>query len=287
MSHRLSVINQKVEEKSIMKESQNRYSKSAKDWGWCEFVTLTSLFDQDAGFLVQDTIVFSAEVLILKETATMQELSDEDSEICSSTSGCQIEASPKWPSFTWKVENFLSFKEIMETRKIFSKFFQAGGCELRIGKANLSTFMTCTVVPNPYLVLTSSQLAGVYESFDTICIYLESDQSSVYDPDKNFWVHYKMAIVNQKTSAKTVCKESSICTKTWNNSVLQFMKISDMLDTDAGFLVRDTVIFTCEIIDCCPWFDFSDLEVRFHLLFFLSCLFALINARVAGSLMKL
>ena len=118
-------------------------------------------------------------------------------------------------------------------------------------------------------MLTSSQLAGVYESFDTICIYLESDQSSVYDPDKNFWVHYKMAIVNQKDSAKTVCKESSICTKTWNNSVLQFMKISDMLDTDAGFLVRDTVIFTCEIIDCCPWFDFSDLEVRFHLLFFL------------------
>ncbi|OEL27172.1 hypothetical protein BAE44_0011808 [Dichanthelium oligosanthes] len=234
VSHRLSVINQKVEEKSIMKESQNRYSKSAKDWGWREFVTLTSLFDQDAGFLVQDTVVFSAEVLILKETATMQVLSDEDSEICSSTSECQIEALPKRPSFTWKVENFLSFKEIMETRKIFSKFFQAGGCELRI---------------------------GVYESFDTICIYLESDQSSGYDPDKNFWVHYKMAIVNQKNSAKTVCKESSICTKTWNNSVLQFMKISDMLDTDAGFLVRDTVIFTCEIIDCCPWFDFSDLEI--------------------------
>ncbi|CAL4968263.1 unnamed protein product [Urochloa decumbens] len=234
VSHRLSVINQKVEEKSIMKESQNRYSKSAKDWGWREFVTLTSLFDQDAGFLIQDTVVFSAEVLILKETATMQELSDEDSEICSSTSGCQIEALPKHPSFTWKVENFLSFKEIMETRKIFSKFFQAGGCELRI---------------------------GVYESFDTICIYLESDQSSAYDPDKNFWVHYKMAIVNQKNSTKTVCKESSICTKTWNNSVLQFMKISDMLDADAGFLVRDTVIFTCEIIDCCPWFDFSDLEV--------------------------
>ncbi|CAN6232444.1 unnamed protein product [Urochloa humidicola] len=234
VSHRLSVINQKVEEKSIMKESQNRYSKSAKDWGWREFVTLTSLFDQDAGFLIQDTVVFSAEVLILKETATMQELSDEDSEICSSTSGCQIEALPKRPSFTWKVENFLSFKEIMETRKIFSKFFQAGGCELRI---------------------------GVYESFDTICIYLESDQSSGYDPDKNFWVHYKMAIVNQKDSTKTVCKESSICTKTWNNSVLQFMKIADMLDTDAGFLVRDTVIFTCEIIDCCPWFDFSDLEV--------------------------
>nr|CAD1827765.1 unnamed protein product [Ananas comosus var. bracteatus] len=62
VSHRLSVVNQKMEEKSVTKESQNRYSKAAKDWGWREFVTLTSLFDQDAGFLVQDTVVFSAEV---------------------------------------------------------------------------------------------------------------------------------------------------------------------------------------------------------------------------------
>lgn len=143
MSHRLSVVNQKAEEKSIMKESQNRYSKSAKDWGWREFVTLTSLFDQDAGFLVQDTVVFSAEILILKETSTT-----EDPDICSSVSGCQIEGLPKRPSFTWKVENFLSFKEIMETRKIFSKFFQAGGCELRIGKGSLFTSVldSCTKI---------------------------------------------------------------------------------------------------------------------------------------------
>jgi hypothetical protein len=146
VSHRLSVINQKAEEKSIMKESQNRYSKSAKDWGWREFVTLTSLFDQDAGFLVQDTVVFSAEVLILKETATMQDLSVEDPEICSSSSACQIENLPKRPLFTWRVENFLSFKEIMETRKIFSIFFQAGGCELRIGKGSLFTSVSCTAV---------------------------------------------------------------------------------------------------------------------------------------------
>ncbi|KAI9107556.1 hypothetical protein K1719_021593 [Acacia pycnantha] len=49
VSHRLSVVNQKMEVKSVSKESQNRYSKAAKDWGWREFVTLTSLFDQDSG----------------------------------------------------------------------------------------------------------------------------------------------------------------------------------------------------------------------------------------------
>lgn len=108
----------------MTKESQNRYSKAAKDWGWREFVTLTSLFDQDSGFLVQDSVIFSAEVLILKETSIMEDFSENSSE---------IDSTRKKSSFTWKVENFLSFKEIMETRKIFSKFFQAGGCELRIG----------------------------------------------------------------------------------------------------------------------------------------------------------
>lgn len=225
VSHRLSVVNQKTEERSVTKESQNRYSKAAKDWGWREFVTLTSLFDQDSGFLVQDSVLFSAEVLILKEASIMEDFSGNESE---------ADVTGEKSSFTWKVENFMSFKEIMETRKIFSKFFKAGGCELRI---------------------------GVYESFDTICIYLESDQSIANDPDKNFWVRYRMAIVNQKNPAKTVWKESSICTKTWNNSVLQFMKVSDMLEPDAGFLLRDTVVFVCEILDCCPWFEFSDLEV--------------------------
>ncbi|KAL0372247.1 UNVERIFIED_CONTAM: hypothetical protein Scaly_0906300 [Sesamum calycinum] len=232
VSHRLSVVNQRMEDKSVTKESQNRYSKAAKDWGWREFVTLTSLFDQDSGFLVQDTVIFSAEVLILKETSIMQDFTDQDTDSGSSCSS--LEKAGKRSSFTWKVENFLSFKEIMETRKIFSKFFQAGGCELRI---------------------------GVYESFDTICIYLESDQAVGSDPEKNFWVKYRMAIVNQKNPSKTVWKESSICTKTWNNSVLQFMKVSDMLEADAGFLLRDTVVFVCEILDCCPWFEFSDLEV--------------------------
>ena len=67
--------------------------------------------------------------------------------------------------------------------------------------------------------------AGVYESFDTLCIYLESDGYGG-DPDRNFWVRYRIAVENQKNHAATVWKESSICTRTWNNSVLQFMKVT-------------------------------------------------------------
>ena len=106
-------------------------------------------------------------------------------------------------TFTWKIDNFLAFKEILETRKIFSKFFTVGGCDLRI---------------------------GVYESFDTLCIYLESEAQSTADPQEgSFWVQYRIAAVSQKKAEFTEWKDSSICTRAWNNSVLQFIKVPDML----------------------------------------------------------
>ena len=65
---------------------------------------------------------------------------------------------------------------------------------------------------------------GVYESFDTLCIYLESDALGA-GPERNYWVKYRIAALNQKHFDRTDWKESSICTKSWNNSVLQLMKV--------------------------------------------------------------
>jgi hypothetical protein len=89
VSHRLSVVNQKADGASVTKESQNRYSTTAKDWGWREFVTLTSLFDQDAGYLVNDTVVFAAEVLVLKETTESRTPAEADvGKVCARSPLC-------------------------------------------------------------------------------------------------------------------------------------------------------------------------------------------------------
>ena len=66
----------------------------------------------------------------------------------------------------------------------------------------------------------------MYESFDTLCIYLESD--ALASPERNFWVKYRIAVVNQRHPDRTEWKDSAICTKTWNNSVLQFMKVPEL-----------------------------------------------------------
>ena len=158
----------------------------------------------------------------------------------------------------------------------------------------------------------------MYESFDTLCIYLESD--ALASPERNFWVKYRIAVVNQRHPDRTEWKDSAICTKTWNNSVLQFMKVcsswscscahrpqtwlcrsapfdiglchidmgirninntpcpkcsarhvgsaslfgaqvSEIMDPEAGHVHRDGVVLACEVLECCPWFEFADLDV--------------------------
>lgn len=53
--------------------------KSAKDWGWREFITLQALFDADAGYLLNDDCVFAAEVLMLKESSEAHQV---QSQLC-------------------------------------------------------------------------------------------------------------------------------------------------------------------------------------------------------------
>ncbi|KAL8497135.1 hypothetical protein ACS0TY_020714 [Phlomoides rotata] len=43
--------------------------------------------------------------------------------------------------------------------------------------------------------------------------------------------------------------------------IMKFLQVFEMLEADAGFLTHNTVVFVCEILDCCPCFDFSDLEL--------------------------
>ena len=264
VSHRLSVINQRGDsDRSVSKESQNRYSKSAKDWGWREFVSLTTLFDADAGFLVNDAVVFSAEVLVLKESNELKKLTLPKIRAVPRESGSSNvtpaattttttptttitattnttttttttptthdailkedgsaldddEVTTTW--FTWRIENFLAFKDVVETRKIFSKFFSAGPCDVRV---------------------------GLYESFDSLCVYLESDAtaapsvppttttpttdgsaSSSTDKPVSYWVTYRAAILNQRYPERTQWREGSVYTRSWNNSVLQFPRIT-------------------------------------------------------------
>eukprot|EP00884_Botryococcus_braunii_P019083 jgi/Botrbrau1/5859/Bobra.0366s0040.1 len=232
VSHRLSVVNQKFEERTVVKESQNRYSRQAKDWGWREFITLTTLFDNDAGFILNDTIQFAAEVTVLKEQTDVRE-ADLNEPIVGFVE--DMHPQPEEPyvgkefvrayalsktKFTWKIENFSTFCEILQTRKIFSKFFTVNSCDLRV---------------------------GMYESFHQLCVYLESDNTT---PDRNFQVDYRIAVMNQRRPDQTHWKTYRLYTRAWNNSVLQLGKMTDIVSPDMGHVVRDSLTLVVEVLDC-------------------------------------
>ena len=39
----------------------------------------------------------------------------------------------------------------------------------------------------------------------------------------------------------------------------QCVKMDELLDPENGFVVKDTVVVACEVLDCCPWFDENQL----------------------------
>ena len=77
-----------------------------------------------------------------------------------------------------------------------------------------------------YVNVEGSELRlGVYESSSTLCVYLESDALGA-TLEHNLWVKFRVALLSGKGSGAPDWKQSAICTKTWNNSVLQFPKVS-------------------------------------------------------------
>ncbi|KAL3497340.1 hypothetical protein ACH5RR_040072 [Cinchona calisaya] len=90
-----------------------------------------------------------------RETSVVQDFSHQDSE--SGNALLSSERVGKRSSFMWKVENFLSFKKIMKTQKIFSKFFQAGGDELGLVLTSENDQNALTTDPDELIDLENSE----------------------------------------------------------------------------------------------------------------------------------
>ena len=38
------------------------------------------------------------------------------------------------------------------------------------------------------------------------------------------------------------------------------MQLNELMDPESGFLGREGLILRVDILECCPWFEFADLE---------------------------
>ncbi|KAG4194431.1 hypothetical protein ERO13_A06G053550v2 [Gossypium hirsutum] len=204
------------------------FARSTKRW-WCpEFLTLATLFNKGSGYLVEDTVMFNADILILKESLEIQDVlesSNKDGE----KGRCTI---------TWEMKNFVAFQRTSSMiNDICSKYFQVDKLKLRIAVCVLS---------------------------DNLCAYLECDPSNLVE---DLYVRYKMTVVNKKHPAKSISKGSCLRTDTSDSHRrLLFMELSDMLKASAGFVTGEMATFVCEILDYWPLLDLSKVpsDVKSH-----------------------
>ncbi|KAL6013438.1 hypothetical protein ACLOJK_003936 [Asimina triloba] len=229
-SYRLSILNHADDAKSIHRDSWHRFSAKKKSHGWCDFTPSAAVLDPKSGFLLGDSsLVIAADILVLSESFSFSR----DNELQLSLSPPSAPAPDVLTGkFTWKVHNFSLFREMIKTQKIMSPVFPAGECNLRIS-------------------VYQSSVAGI----DYLSMCLESkdtDKSAAaVSPDRSCWCLLRMSVLNQQHGLNHMHRDSygrfAADNKSGDNTSLgwnDYMKMSDFVGQDAGFLVDDTAIFS-------------------------------------------
>jgi len=136
--------------------------------------------------------------------------------------------------FTWKVHNFSLFKEMIKTQKIMSPVFPAGECNLRIS-------------------VYQSSVNGV--EYLSMCLESKDTEKNTGTPivpaERSCWCLFRMSVLNQKPGMNHMQRDSygrfAADNKSGDNTSLgwnDYMKMSDFIGPDMGFLVDDTAVFS-------------------------------------------
>lgn len=232
-SYRLAIVNVQDDSKTVHRDSWHRFSSKKKSHGWCDFTPSSTVFDSKLGYLFNnESILITADILILNESVNFTRDNNEPASsmmMASSVVACPV---PEVLSgkFTWKVHNFSLFKEMIKTQKIMSPVFPAGECNLRIS------------------VYQSSVNGTEYLS---MCLESKDTEKTVILPDRSCWCLFRMSVLNQKPALNHMHRDSygrfAADNKSGDNTSLgwnDYMKMSDFVGQDSGFLVDDTAVFS-------------------------------------------
>ena len=222
-SYRLCVVNHRDESKSIQRDSWHRFSGKKKSHGWCDFTPSGSICDPKSGFLANDSVLITAEILVLHESVSFSR----ENELQPITGGPMPEVLSG--KFTWKVHNFALFKEMIKTQKIMSPVFPAGECNLRLSVYQSSVGNT---------------------NYLSMCLESKETEKSL-PTERSCWCLFRMSVLNQKAGQNHMHRDSygrfACDNKSGDNTSLgwnDYMKMSDFTAVEMGYLVDDTAVFS-------------------------------------------
>ncbi|KAF2287241.1 hypothetical protein GH714_039425 [Hevea brasiliensis] len=233
-SYRLAIVNLTDDSKTIHRDSWHRFSSKKKSHGWCDFTPSSTVFDSKLGYLFNnDSVLITADILILNESLSFMRDNNDLQSVSSSIISSSVVAGPVSDvlsgKFTWKVHNFSLFKEMIKTQKIMSPVFPAGECNLRIS-------------------VYQSSVNG--QDYLSMCLESKDTEKTVVS-DRSCWCLFRMSVLNQKPGSNHMHRDSygrfAADNKTGDNTSLgwnDYMKMSDFVGPDSGFLVDDTAVFS-------------------------------------------
>lgn len=223
-SYRLCIENQVDPDKSVSRDSWHRFSPKKKSHGWCDFTPGARILDGKSGFCIDDAIVVSADILLLKEEYTFAR----EAEAAAGGGGAADVLAGK---FTWRVHNISMFMEVMSLQKIMSPVFPAGDCLLR-----LSVYQS--------IVGDTDYLSMCLETKD-------SEKGSV--SDKSCWCLFRMSVQSHREKGgqhmqrdsygrfATDARTGDTTSLGWND----FMLMRDFLDVGQAFVNEDGTAIFC------------------------------------------
>lgn len=162
---------------------RHRFSGKKKSHGWCDFAPAATVTDARQGFSVSDSIIVTADILVLDEEVTFTK----DGEPSTGSSAAAAAAGEVLSGkFTWKVRNFSLFKEMIRTQKLMSPAFVAGECSLR-----LSVYQSSV------------------NSVDYLSLCLESKETDKSGPsERSCWCLFRLSLQGESPNSKPMHRDS-------------------------------------------------------------------------------
>ncbi|CAA7017209.1 unnamed protein product [Microthlaspi erraticum] len=200
-----------------------RYNDVKKEWGFGQFIPLSTLYNTNEGYIMNDTCSFGAEIFALNPTEQQEKVTFIPNPPYIGERMCE-DSSPD-NVFAWRIHHFST----LEDKFYFSDEFLAGGRYWRLGfnpKGN----------------------GGGRPHALPLFLYAEG-----FKPDAvatNSWGAVNLRLKNQRSS-----NHRQLYSAAWypirsgygvgvNNIIL----FTDLKDASKGYLVNDTIIFEAEMV---------------------------------------
>ncbi|XP_040992262.1 uncharacterized protein LOC121239172 isoform X2 [Juglans microcarpa x Juglans regia] len=199
-----------------------RFHNLKTEWGFNQLLSHDTLNDPSNGYIVDDSCILGAEVLVMKRTGRG---------VCLS-----MIKQPQTNYFTWRVDNFVARKNDY----YYSDVFIVEGRKWKL-----------LLYPRGNMTKTGT------DGF--LSLYLQTnDDSEIITPNRKLYAKYKLQIrdqVNSNHLEKTFEHWFDSSRGGWGSQT--FSSLRDLKDPSNGYLVDDTLLVECKIDVISEVKDFS------------------------------